>query len=176
MFACCTSGQQGSPWFKAAKWSEKTFSLAPTSTSQNFAADDLISVLASRGTNCPDKSIPNAEERHREASLDILKSSRLIRVSASTNREERNDRRKRWRWRQRWQRRENQRGGMEALSKVNEQKDNVLAPNTTLSLSGALAGGIMEGVECQDSEVYECVCLAVNTPLHLCFCVCYFYI
>lgn len=71
--------------------------LAPTSTSQNFAADDLISVLASRGTNCPDKSIPNAEERHREASLDILKSSRLIRVSASTNREERNDRRKRWR-------------------------------------------------------------------------------
>ncbi len=45
-----------------------------------------------RGTNCPDKSIPNAEERRREASPDILKGSRLIRVSASTNREERNDR------------------------------------------------------------------------------------
>lgn len=51
---------------------------------------------------------------------------------------------------------------METLSKVNEQKDNVLAPNTTLSLSGALAGGIMEGVGCQDSEVYERVCPCVG--------------
>lgn len=32
------------------------------------------------------------------------------------------------------------------LSKVNEQKDNVLAPNTTLSPSHSLAGGIMGGV------------------------------
>lgn len=31
---------------------------------------------------------------------------------------------------------------METLSKVNEQKDNVLAPNTTLSPSEALATGI----------------------------------
>lgn len=35
---------------------------------------------------------PTPEERHREASPDILKGSRLIWVSASTNREERNDR------------------------------------------------------------------------------------
>lgn len=47
---------------------------------------------------------------------------------------------------------------METLSKVNEQKDNVLAPNATLSLSGNLARGIMEGVVCQDSEVDECMC------------------
>lgn len=45
---------------------------------------------------------------------------------------------------------------METLSKVNEQKENVLAPNTTLSLSGTLARGIIEGVGCQDSEVHEC--------------------
>lgn len=32
------------------------------------------------------------------------------------------------------------------LSKVNEQKDNVLAPNTALSPSHSLAGGIMGGV------------------------------
>lgn len=31
---------------------------------------------------------------------------------------------------------------METLSKVNEQKDNVLAPSTTLSLSETLARGI----------------------------------
>lgn len=37
-----------------------------------MATDDLISALASCGTNCPDKSILNAEERLREAS-DILK-------------------------------------------------------------------------------------------------------
>lgn len=37
-------------------------------------------------------------------------------------------------------------GGMETLSKVNEQKDNVLAPNTTLSLSETLARGITERV------------------------------
>lgn len=42
-----------------------------TSTLQNFAADDLISVSAPPGTNCPDKSIPDAEERHREALPDI---------------------------------------------------------------------------------------------------------
>lgn len=30
------------------------------------------------------------------------------------------------------------------LSKVNEQKDNVLAPNTTLSPSHSLAGGLWE--------------------------------
>lgn len=35
---------------------------------------------------------------------------------------------------------------MEPLSKVNEQKDNVLAPNTTLSPSHGLAGGITGGV------------------------------
>lgn len=125
---------------------------------QNFPLDDLISVLETRGTNCPDKSIPNAEERHHEVSPDILKGSCLIWMSASTNREERNDTGKRWRWRQR---RGNQSGGMETLSKVNEQKDNVLAPNTTLSLSGNLARGIMEGVGCQDSEVYGCVCVCV---------------
>lgn len=68
-----------------------------TSAPQNFGADDLISVLAPRATNCPDKSIPNTEERQREASPDILKGSRLIRVSGSTNREERDDSRKRWR-------------------------------------------------------------------------------
>lgn len=84
-------GQRGSPQLKAEKWSEKNIF---TSASQNFASDDLISVLAPRATNCPDKSIPNAEERHREA--DSLKGSSLIRVSASTNREERNDRSKRW--------------------------------------------------------------------------------
>lgn len=48
--------------------------------------------MAARRTNCPDKSIPDAEEKNREASLDILKGSRLMRVSASTNREESNDR------------------------------------------------------------------------------------
>lgn len=58
---------------------------------QNSSLDDLISVLEARGTNCPDKSIPNAKERHHEASPDILKGSRLIWMSASTNREERND-------------------------------------------------------------------------------------
>lgn len=135
--------QRGSSWLKAAKRSEKTFSRQP---SKNFAADDLIRVSATRGTNCPDKSIPDAEERHREASPDTLKGSHLIRVSASTNREERNDRGKGWRWRQRWQRRESQPGGMETLSKVNEQKDNVLAPNTTLSLYETLARGIRERV------------------------------
>lgn len=46
-------------------------------------------------TNCPNKSIPNAEKRRREASPDVLKASRLVRVSAPTNREERNDRGKR---------------------------------------------------------------------------------
>lgn len=65
--------------------------------------------------------------------------------------------------RQRRQRRGNQSGGMETLSKVNEQKDNVLAPNTTLSLSETLARGIIEGEECQDSEVFKC-----ERP---CFCV-----
>lgn len=77
---------------KAEKWSEKNIF---TSAPQNFVSDDLISVLAPRATNCPDKSIPNAGERHCEA--DSLKGSRLIRVSASTNSEERNDRGKRWR-------------------------------------------------------------------------------
>lgn len=64
---------------------------------KNFTADDVISVSVRRETNCPDKSIPDAEERHHEASADILKGSRLIRVSASTNREEKSDRGKRWR-------------------------------------------------------------------------------
>lgn len=59
-------------------------------------ADDLISILAPGATYCPDKSIPGAKWRHRKAS-DILKGSCLIRVSASTNREERNDSGKRWR-------------------------------------------------------------------------------
>lgn len=49
----------------------------------------------------------------------------------------------------------NQSGGMETLSKVNEQKDNVLAPNTTLSLSETLARGIREGGECRHSEVHK---------------------
>lgn len=69
----------------------KPFFSGSNFNSLNFAEDDLISVLETRGTNCPDKSIPDAEERHREASPDILKGSRLIRVSASTNREERSD-------------------------------------------------------------------------------------
>lgn len=137
---------------------------------QNFTMDALITVLETRGTNCPDKLIPSAEEKHHEASPDILKGSCLIWVSASTNREERNDTGKRWRWRQR---RGNQSGGMETLSKVNEQKDNVLAPNTTLSLSGNPSRRIMEGVGCQDSEVYgcvsACVCLALNKLVHVCF-------
>lgn len=46
---------------------------------------------------------------------------------------------------------------METLSKVNEQKDNVLAPNTTLSLSETLARGIKgRGGECQRTQVYKC--------------------
>lgn len=58
---------------------------------ENFTANDLISVLPTRGTNCPDKSIASAEERYHEASPDILKGSPLIRVSASTNKRERKD-------------------------------------------------------------------------------------
>lgn len=38
-------------------------------------------------------------------------------------------------------------GGMGTLSKVNEQKDNVLASNTTLSPSGALGRRIMKEVQ-----------------------------
>lgn len=55
---------KGSPGLKAQKWSEKTgpFLTGCNFNPQNFAADDLISVLATRGTNCPDKSIPNGGE------------------------------------------------------------------------------------------------------------------
>lgn len=66
-------------------------------TRANFSVDELISAKGTCGTNCPDKSIPDAEQRLREASPDILKGSRLVRVSASTNGEERDDSRKRWR-------------------------------------------------------------------------------
>lgn len=46
---------------------------------------------------------------------------------------------------------------METLSKVNEQKDNVLAPNTTLSLSETLGRGIKGGGgECRRTQVYKC--------------------
>lgn len=46
---------------------------------------------------------------------------------------------------------------METLSKVNEQKDNVLAPNTTLSLSETLAREIKGGGGvCQRTQVYKC--------------------
>lgn len=96
--------------------------------------------------NCPNKSIPNAATRQREASPDVLKGSRLVRVSAPTNREERNDRGKDRGEDRRWWRSREQSGGMEPLSKVNEQKDNVLAPNPTLSPSHGLAGGITGGV------------------------------
>lgn len=111
---------------------------------QNFAALDLISWLTPSATNCPNKSIPNAEKRRREASPDVLKGSRLIRVSAPTNREERNDRGKDGGEDRRWQRSGKQSGGMESLWKVNEQKDNVLAPNPTLSPSQAWWGGFWE--------------------------------
>lgn len=52
----------------------------------------------------------------------------------------------------------NQSSGMETLSKVNEQKDNVLAPNTTLSLSGTLGRGIkgVGGGGSQRTQVYKC--------------------
>lgn len=111
---------------------------------QNFAALDLISWLTSGTTNCPNKSIPNAEKRHREALPDVLKGSRLIRVSAPTNREERNDRGKDRGEDRRCRRNGKQSGGMETLSKVNEQKDHVLAPNTTLSPSQAWQEGLWE--------------------------------
>lgn len=61
---------------------------------------------------------------------------------------------------------------METLSKVNEQKDNVLAPNTTLSLSGNLERRIMEGVGCQDSEVYGCVCVFGSEQTPACVLLC----
>lgn len=66
----------------------------------------------------------------------------------------------------------NQPGGMETLSKVNEQKDNVLAPNTTLSLSGTVARGIIERVGCQDSEVHECVCVFGSKHMSACELLC----
>lgn len=57
---------------------------------------------------------------------------------------------------------------MATLSKVNEQKDNVLAPNTTLSLSETPARGIREGVGFQDSGVHKRVCFRQGkTLLHL---------
>lgn len=69
----------------------------PSVKHSKLPADDLISILAPGATYCPDKSIPGAKWRHRKASADILKGSRLIRVSNSTNREERNDSGERWR-------------------------------------------------------------------------------
>lgn len=115
---------------------------------QNFAALDLISWLTPGATNCPNKSIPNAEKRRRDASPDVLKGSRLVRVSAPTNRVERNDRGKDRGEDRRWWRSGKQSGGMETLSKVNEQKDNVLAPNTTLSPSQAWQEGLRGGLCC----------------------------
>lgn len=58
---------------------------------------------------------------------------------------------------------------MATLSKVNEQKDNVLAPNTTLSLSETPARGIREGVGFQDGGVYKrvCVCFCQDTPAYV---------
>lgn len=75
---------------------------------------------------------------------DVLKGSRLVRVSAPTNREERNDRGKDRGEDRRWRRSGKQSGRMETLSKVNEQKDNALAPNTTLSPSPAWQEGLWE--------------------------------
>lgn len=66
-------------------------------------------------------------------------------MSAPTNREERNDRGKDRGEDRRWRKSGKQSGGMETLSKVNEQKDNVLAPNTTPVTDPSLAGGIMGG-------------------------------
>lgn len=53
----------------------------------------------------------------------------------------------------------NQPGGIEALSKVNEQKDNVLASNMTLSPSAALARSIMAGVQCMRVMIGDLVSL-----------------
>lgn len=117
------------------------------SSPQNFAVRDHISTLTPGKTNCPNKSIPNAEKRYREASADVLKGSRLVRVSA--NREERNDSGKDRGEDRRWWRSRKQSAGMGTLSKVNEQKDNVLAPNTTLSLSHSPAGGGLWEGGCQ---------------------------
>lgn len=55
-------------------------------------------------------------------------------MSASTNREEGTTGNE-MEVKMGWQRRVEQPGRIETLSKVNEQKDNVLAPNTTLSLA-----------------------------------------
>ena len=57
---------------------------------------------------------------------------------------------------------------METLTKVNEQRENVLAPNTTLSLSGTLARRIIEGGGCQDIEVRECVCVFGSKHMPAC--------
>lgn len=51
-------------------WKPFFFLLQPP---QNFVALDLISWLTPGATNCPNKSIPNAEKRRREASPDVLK-------------------------------------------------------------------------------------------------------
>lgn len=62
---------------------------------------------------------------------------------------------------------------METLSKVNEQKDNVLAPNTTLSPSGTLARRTVKRVGCQDSDLYEmnaCVVGSKHAPVVLFLC------
>lgn len=134
-------------------WKTFFFLLQPP---QNFAALDLISWMTPGMTNCPNKSIPNAEKRRREASADVLKGSRLVRVSAPTNREERNDRGKDRGEDRRWRRSGRQSGGMETLSKVNEQKDNVLAPNTILSPSQAWQEGLWGEGGCQGRQPHEC--------------------
>lgn len=56
---------------------------------------------------------------------------------------------------------------METLSKVNEQKDNVLAPNTTLSPSETLARGIKGKEESVSALEYTSVSPCVFCCLFL---------
>lgn len=53
---------------------------------------------------------------------------------------------------------------METLSKVNEQKDNILASSETLSPSGTLKRGFMEGVRSK-TQTFMNFCVFVK---HLC--------
>lgn len=57
-------------------------------------------------------------------------------------------------------------GGIGTLSKVNEQKDNVLASHTTLSPSGTLGRRIMKEVQGK-KLMFECVC---NKRIPKCVC------
>lgn len=93
--------------------------------------DDLISVRATWGTNCPDNltkqrggEAPWSIGRHYPSHVGECFDKRGERATTG---------RKRWRWRQKWQRGASQPGGM-VTTPSNEQKDHVLAPNMTLSL------------------------------------------